>query len=67
MRAMMSRLPNAFFEWLAKELDKTVPPEGEVQKRKRAVTNKRVQCQTQGNRLAIEIPELPGRLRRIDQ
>ena len=32
----------AFFEWLAKELDKTVPPEGEVQKRKRAVTNKRV-------------------------
>ena len=32
----------AFFEWLAKELDKTVPPEGEVQKRKRAATNKRV-------------------------
>ena len=32
----------AFFEWLAKELDKTVPPEGEVQKRKRAETNKRV-------------------------
>lgn len=32
----------AFFEWLAEQLGKPMPPEGESQKRKRAVTHKRV-------------------------
>ena len=32
----------AFFEWLAKRLDKPMPPEGESVSRKRVATNKRV-------------------------